>query len=99
MKSRNDDLMMQNRVFIWIALATGLVLLVPLLAMQFSDEVNWTLSDFVVAGALLFGTGLLFVLTVRRTPKYRAVVGMVFAVGLLYVWAELAVGIFTNWGS
>lgn len=38
-----------------VALVTGLLLLVPLVAMQFTDEVRWNLADFVVAGALLFG--------------------------------------------
>jgi hypothetical protein len=42
-----------------VALATAFILLVPLVAMQFTDEVDWGLADFVVAGALLGGTGLL----------------------------------------
>ena len=42
-----------------VALATALILLVPLVAMQFTDEVDWALADFVVAGALLGGTGFL----------------------------------------
>ncbi len=99
MKTNNTDLIMQNKVFIWLALATGLILLVPLLAMQFTGEVVWTRSDFVIAGALLFGTGLIFVLAARKTRKYRVVIGFVLAAILLYVWAELAVGIFTNLGS
>jgi hypothetical protein len=99
METRNADIFMQNKVIIWIALATGLILLVPLLAMQFTDEVAWTLSDFVTAGALLFGTGLTFVLAARKTRKYRAVIGIALAAALIYVWAELAVGVFTTWGS
>jgi hypothetical protein len=99
MKTKNTDIIMQNKVIIWIALATGLILLVPLLAMQFTEEMAWTLSDFVIAGALLFGTGLMFVLAARKTRKYRVVIGIVLAAALFYVWAELAVGIFTNLGS
>lgn len=41
----------------FLALATGILLLIPLIAMQFIDEVKWTLSDFVIAGIFLFGTG------------------------------------------
>lgn len=69
MKTKNTDIIMQNKVFVWIALATGLILLVPFLAMQFTDEVAWTLSDFVIAGTLLFGTGLTYVLVARKTEK------------------------------
>jgi hypothetical protein len=99
METKNADIIMQNKVIIWIALATGLILLVPLLAMQFTDEVAWTLSDFVIAGVLLFGTGLMFVLAARKMRKYRAVIGIALAAALIYVWLELAVGIFTTWGS
>jgi hypothetical protein len=56
-----------------VGLATACVLLVPLVAMQFTDEVNWTLADFVLAGALLGGSGLLLELAVRKpgTVAYR----------------------------
>lgn len=42
-----------------IALTTGLLLLVPLVAMQFTDEVDWGGGDFVVAGGLLFGVAMI----------------------------------------
>lgn len=100
MRTKSNDLMMQNRVFFWIALATGLILLIPALAMQFTGAVNWTLLDFATAGVLLFGMGSLFVLAARRVHrKYRVPVGIAFAAALLYIWAELAVGVFTSWGS
>ncbi|NNF39727.1 MAG: hypothetical protein HKN64_00010 [Woeseiaceae bacterium] len=92
--------MFRNSVFIWIALATGAVLLIPLIAMQFTTEVNWDRSDFIVMGSLLFGTASLFVLVGRRVPrKRRALIGSLFIAAFLYIWAELAVGIFTNLGS
>ncbi len=94
------NVVMRNVVFAWIALGTCLVLLVPLLAMQFTAEVDWTLVDFVVMGILVFGTGSLFVLAARKVPrKYWPALGAVFAAGFLYAWAELAVGIFTHLGS
>lgn len=97
--NKTKDIFTQNKIFIWIALVTAVILLIPLTAMQFSNEVVWTVSDFIVAGALLSGTGSLFVLTARRIKKYRLLTGILFFTGLLYVWAELAVGIFTNLGS
>jgi hypothetical protein len=78
-----------------IALVTAFVLLIPLVAMQFTTEVNWTLSDFVVAGVLLFGAGLLFTLLARlgNNRPYRLAVGVAVAAGFLLVWANLAVGL------
>lgn len=100
MKTKSNDIIMRNKVFIWIALATGLILLIPLIAMQFTTEVDWTPSDFVVMGALLFGTGSLFILTARKVPKKnRLAIGILFLILLLWAWVELAVGLFTNIGS
>jgi hypothetical protein len=99
MRTRNADIITRNSVFLWLALATGLILLIPLVAMQFTDEVVWTLSDFMAAGVLLFGAGGAFVLAARRLPRHRLIVGVVVVAALLWLWAELAVGVFTNWGS
>lgn len=78
-----------------VALVTAAILLVPFVAMQFTGEVNWTLSDFVIAGVLLAGTGLAYVLSTTKmsNPRSRLVIGAVLAVALLLVWAELAVGL------
>jgi hypothetical protein len=79
-----------------VLIATGVLLLVPLVAMQFTREVAWTVSDFVVAGMLLSGTGLAYVFAARKlvSPRARLATGIVLATVLLVVWAELAVGIF-----
>jgi CHASE2 domain-containing sensor protein len=64
--------------------------------MQFSEEVDWDLFDFIIAAILLFGTGFIieFVLRkVKTTQKRLLYCGIVLAV-LFLVWAELAVGIF-----
>lgn len=91
-------MMIQNNNMIRIALATAFLLLLPLLAMQMTDAVDWDLTDFVFAGALLFGTGLMYVLAVRKggTLAYRAAVGVALAAALLLAWANLAVGIIGN---
>jgi hypothetical protein len=64
--------------------------------MQFTNEVMWTLSDFVVAGVLLVGTGLAFAAAMRKARSVRncAIFGAAILVAFLLVWAELAVGIF-----
>ncbi len=87
---------MQNKRLIIIVLTSAILLLIPLIAMQFTDEVNWTLFDFVVAGALLLGTGLMCELVIRKINniKYRIAVCVALLVVLLLIWAELAVGIF-----
>lgn len=72
------------------------LLLIPLIAMQFSDEVNWTITDFFVMGILLSGIGLLIELPLRtvKAKKYRIIISGLLIVLFLLVWAELAVGIF-----
>lgn len=84
-----------NRLAIILSVA-GLLLLLPLIAMQFTNEVNWTLSDFIVAGGLLFGTGGLIELAMRKINKVGTRVWVILGilVVLFLVWAELAVGIF-----
>ncbi len=85
----------QNKNIIRIALATAFILLLPLLAMQITDEVVWDLADFAVAGALLFGTGLTYELVARKMGSiaYRVAVGVALAAALLLVWVNLAVGL------
>lgn len=86
----------QNKRLTGIVLAVAFILLIPLAAMQFTDEVAWTLSDFVAAGVLLSGTGLLCELVLRQVKKETdriVMIGVVLA-ALFLIWAELAVGIF-----
>jgi hypothetical protein len=74
---------------------TGLFLLAPLVAMQFTTQVTWTAYDFAAAAILLTGTALLFMLALRAFPTRRGRIGagVALACGMLLVWAELAVGI------
>lgn len=84
-----------NRLTIILS-AAGLLLLLPLVAMQFTNEVNWSVSDFMMAGILLFGTGGLIELTIRKINQVSLRVWVIFGILLVLflVWAELAVGIF-----
>ena len=87
---------MKNNRLIGIVLIVVLILLIPLIAMQFTDEVNWTLLDFVVAGVLLLATGFLSEVVIRKVNKmeYRIAIYLAILVAFLLIWAELAVGIF-----
>jgi len=78
-----------------LALVTAVLLMVPLIAMQFTDEVAWTLSDFVFAGTLIFGIGLLFLLAIKMTADntYRVAAGVALAATFLLIWINGAVGI------
>lgn len=93
---------MQNKRLDFILLAITGILLLPLVAMSFTESVKWTLFDFLVAGALLLGAGLTYEFFARRggTLAYRVTIGVVVAAVLLVVWLELAVGVFgTRWSG
>ena len=85
----------ENKRLLGIVLAVALLLLVPFIAMRFTDEVKWDWFDFLIAGVLLFGTGLAceFVLRKVRTLGYRLALVGVILFALFIVWVELAVGI------
>lgn len=78
-----------------VALGTMLLLAVPLVAMQFTDEVNWSVSDFILMGALIFGTGVLFMLALRSAEHMAYRAGMIVMIGatFLMIWINLAVGL------
>jgi hypothetical protein len=83
-----------------LTVGVGLLLLIPFVAMQFTDEVVWTLTDFGTAAALLFGTGLAYVLLTLNAPRRRLFVAAALLVALGLIWAELAVGVFgTPWAG
>jgi ABC-type Mn2+/Zn2+ transport system permease subunit len=86
----------QNKRLTGILITVALLLLIPLIAMQFTNEVDWSLRDFVIMGILLLATGLIceFVMRkVKTTGKRIAVIAVILLVFFL-IWAELAVGIF-----
>ena len=90
-----------RRGFPWRIAAWGiaaLLLLLPLVAMQFTDEVQWTIFDFIFAGVMIGGVGLLFEMAVRmaRNNAYRLGVAFALAAAFLIVWASGAVGMIGN---
>ncbi|TVZ59894.1 hypothetical protein NA63_2436 [Flavobacteriaceae bacterium MAR_2010_105] len=87
---------MKNKRLSIILLAVPALLLIPFIAMQFSDEVAWSGFDFVVMGILLLVTGLLCELVLRKVTKTNHRILMCLGILLLFLllWAEMAVGIF-----
>ena len=72
-----------------------IILSFPLITLQLANEVNWTISYFLVMGILLFSTVFTidFVLKKVKTLKSRLIVIFAIVILLVLVWAELAVGI------
>lgn len=73
-----------------------LLLLIPFTAMQFTNQVNWTTFDFIIAGVLLMGAGLAieWILMTVKIRKYRLIFSVMVVAILLLIWAEIAVGVF-----
>lgn len=83
------------RLALWSVAA--LMLLLPAVAMRFTDEVRWDAMDFLVFGGMLLMAGGLVELVVRLSRRRIVVLGAVALVGgaFLLVWAELAVGVWS----
>ncbi|RMG25803.1 MAG: hypothetical protein D6730_10245 [Bacteroidetes bacterium] len=74
------------------------LLLIPLIAMQFTSEVNWSARDFVVGGVLLLACSLTiaFARSSRFSQRSRTLIIVAAILILLLLWVELAVGIFNT---
>lgn len=89
--------MKNKRLIILLTTAAGL-LSIPFIAMQFTSEVNWKGSDFMLMGTLLTGMVFLVELVLRKVKGIRnriVICGSILLIFLL-IWAELAVGIFNT---
>lgn len=86
-----------KRLIIW-AVIVGLLLLVPLVAMRFTTDVQWTGSDFIFAAFVLYGASLTYELVARRlmNAAYRLAVGLGVFASLLLLWINAAVGVIGN---
>lgn len=71
------------------------LLSLPLVAMQFTYEVQWDETDFLFAGLMFGGVGIVLELAVRMTTNaaYRAGVAVALAATFLLIWINLAVGV------
>ena len=87
---------LKNKRLIGIITTVFVLLSIPLVAMEFTTEVNWKISDFIMMGILLLGTGLLCELVLRKIqkPQHKVLLCGFLMLVLFLVWAELAVGVF-----
>lgn len=93
-----------RRVSVWRIAGWGLaafILLLPLVAMQFSDEVRWTASDFIVMGALIGSVGLSLEFLMRQSDSlsYRLGAALGHFAFFLTIWVNLAVGMIGSEGN
>lgn len=81
--------------FVRLSTAVAIVLLIPLIAMQYTNEVNWDAFDFIAATVLLMGAGMTYKLVSVRLSvvPYRRGVGIAVGTSLVLIWTNLAVGI------
>lgn len=77
---------------------TFILLLVPLLGMQFSNEINWSLFDFVIMGTLLLTLGLSIDFIFRKIKSKTVKIGWIIflVIVFLLLCIELAVGLFNS---
>jgi hypothetical protein len=87
---------MKNLRLIIILSSAAALLLIPLIAMQFTCEADWSLTDFIIMGILLLGTGLTCEMVMRMTKSIftRLIILSAVLLAFFLIWAELAVGIF-----
>ena len=74
----------------------GLLLLIPMIAMQLTDEVNWSFFDFIIMGVMLSITGLAIGIIIKKIKyyKYRNIFITIIVMIFLLIWAEFGVGLF-----
>jgi hypothetical protein len=72
------------------------LLLIPLIGTVVSDEVNWSLFDFVIMGILLILLGVVINFVTTRSKNLKKQILYIGFIVLLFlaIWAELAVGVF-----
>ena len=94
-----------QRIWNWLRVigwsGAAILLMLPLIAMQYTSEVNWSLSDFLVMGALLGMAGLTLELATRRSTNlsYRFASAFAVAAAFLLVWVNGAVGLLGDEGN
>jgi len=77
-------------------LAPLTLLLIPAVAMVYTDAVDWSLLDFLVMGSLLLAVGWGINWSIERIQQtiFRRILQCLIIGSFLLIWIELAVGLF-----
>ena len=72
------------------------LLLIPLIGMTITDEINWSPFDFIFMGSLLIflSIGINFASNRAKSLKNRVLYIGILVIIFMLIWAELAVGLF-----
>ena len=83
-------------MMIRILYMVGLLLLIPLIAMRFTNEVNWSFFDLIIMGGMLTITGLLIGIILKKVNNLKNRLILIVTIVMIFflIWAELAVGLF-----
>ena len=98
-KVNADDnrLAQSKKSYFYLAIGIVCVLLMPAIAMQFTEEVDWKLGDFLVMAILLVSFGTFFIVVSRKfSVRSKRVIAALTVLSFLLVWAELAVGLLSS---
>lgn len=89
---------MLNKNQLFVLGGTCLLLLIQLIGMLFTSEINWSLGDFIVMGILLSGLGFICEFIFRKITNKTYKIGLfaLIVIVFLLIWVELAVGIFNS---
>lgn len=83
--------MQSNKRLILVLAAALALLLIPFVAMRFTNEVVWTALDFITMGVLLIctGLGIEFALRIFRGGWVKVAAVAAVLVGFVVVWGTL----------
>jgi hypothetical protein len=83
--------LMQNKIIVRPLLVTGLILLIPFFGNLYVDGWNWPFPAFILAGTLLFASGLTYELVARKmnNKAYRFALGLAVATAFVLAWVNL----------
>ena len=88
--------MMPSKLLFQRTLMVLSLLLIPLVAMQFTDQVDWSFGDFLVMAGLLFSLTMAVAVVRQKVREKTQRIGLIALLLLIFllIWVELAVGIF-----